>query len=310
MAAPVYDEKFLEDLKCPQNFSSLKHQIAKFVTSHQERCSRVVLVTSGGTTVPLESRTVRFIDNFSIGTRGSASAEYFLDEGYAVIFLHRNRSLTPFARHFTPSSFMDVMKFDENRIIVDEIQVPALSKILERYQRAKAENRLLLIGFQTIGEYLHLLRVCATELKSVGKLAMLYLAAAVSDFYIPKEDLPEHKIQSSDGPLKIHLQMVPKMLGPLVHDWARNAFVVSFKLETDTSLLLSKSKQALEKYQHQVVIGNILEGRKREVTIVQTDTITPIVLSQTEIDNEIEIELRIVKNLCKLHEQHFDIEND
>jgi len=31
---------------------------------------------SGGTIVPLESRTVRYIDNFSVGTRGAVSAEY------------------------------------------------------------------------------------------------------------------------------------------------------------------------------------------------------------------------------------------
>jgi phosphopantothenate-cysteine ligase len=36
----------------------------------------IVLVTSGGTTVPLEKNTVRFIDNFSTGDRGSTSAEY------------------------------------------------------------------------------------------------------------------------------------------------------------------------------------------------------------------------------------------
>ena len=46
-------------------------------------------IKSGGTTVPLEQNTVRFIDNFSAGTRGSASAEYFLGAGYQVIFLHR-----------------------------------------------------------------------------------------------------------------------------------------------------------------------------------------------------------------------------
>ncbi len=41
--------------------------------------------------VPLEKQTVRFIDNFSAGTRGATSAEYFLDDkaDYAVIFLHR-----------------------------------------------------------------------------------------------------------------------------------------------------------------------------------------------------------------------------
>ena len=35
----------------------------------------IVLVTSGGTTVPLEKNTVRFIDNFSTGQRGAASVE-------------------------------------------------------------------------------------------------------------------------------------------------------------------------------------------------------------------------------------------
>ena len=38
----------------------------------------VVCVTSGGTTVPLERHCVRFIDNFSGGTRGALSAENFL----------------------------------------------------------------------------------------------------------------------------------------------------------------------------------------------------------------------------------------
>eukprot|EP00636_Phaeomonas_parva_P018923 CAMPEP_0118880284 /NCGR_PEP_ID=MMETSP1163-20130328/19889_1 /TAXON_ID=124430 /ORGANISM="Phaeomonas parva, Strain CCMP2877" /LENGTH=133 /DNA_ID=CAMNT_0006816649 /DNA_START=228 /DNA_END=625 /DNA_ORIENTATION=+ len=59
----------------------------------------VVLVTSGGTTVPLERRTVRFIDNFSTGSRGAASAERFLKLGYRVIFLSRTGSTAPFGRH-------------------------------------------------------------------------------------------------------------------------------------------------------------------------------------------------------------------
>lgn len=36
----------------------------------------IVCVTSGGTTVPLEQRCVRYIDNFSSGYRGAASTEY------------------------------------------------------------------------------------------------------------------------------------------------------------------------------------------------------------------------------------------
>lgn len=39
---------------------------------------RVAVVTSGGTTAPLERRCVRFLDNFSQGTRGALSAEQFL----------------------------------------------------------------------------------------------------------------------------------------------------------------------------------------------------------------------------------------
>jgi len=34
--------------------------------------------------IPLERNTVRFVDHFSAGTRGSVSAEYFLEQGYAV----------------------------------------------------------------------------------------------------------------------------------------------------------------------------------------------------------------------------------
>lgn len=38
----------------------------------------LAVVTSGGTTVPLERNCVRFIDNFSKGTRGALSAEQLL----------------------------------------------------------------------------------------------------------------------------------------------------------------------------------------------------------------------------------------
>lgn len=56
----------------------------------------LVVITSGGTTVPLERNCVRFIDNFSKGTRGALSAEQFLQAGYAVIFLSRHGSAQPY----------------------------------------------------------------------------------------------------------------------------------------------------------------------------------------------------------------------
>ena len=65
--------------------------------------------------MPLEHNTVRFVDNFSAGTRGAASAEYFLDHGYAVIFMHRVKSLEPFTRHFSGQKIMDMLELHEGQ---------------------------------------------------------------------------------------------------------------------------------------------------------------------------------------------------
>ena len=98
------------------------------------------------------------------------------------------------------------------------------------------------------------MQATAQEMHILGPLALLYLAAAVSDFYIPASQMPCHKIQSSGGPLSLSLQLVPKMLAPLVKIWAPNAFIVSFKLETNEMLLETKSKESLQKYHHHVRI--------------------------------------------------------
>jgi hypothetical protein len=62
--------------------ASCRQRLAAFLAAlspEPGRLSRpLVVVTSGGTTVPLERRCVRFIDNFSAGTRGALSTEEFL----------------------------------------------------------------------------------------------------------------------------------------------------------------------------------------------------------------------------------------
>uniref|UniRef100_G1N5A2 DNA/pantothenate metabolism flavoprotein C-terminal domain-containing protein n=2 Tax=Meleagris gallopavo TaxID=9103 RepID=G1N5A2_MELGA len=134
-----------------------------------------------------------------------------------------------------------------------------------------------------------------------GSSVMFYLAAAVSDFYIPASEMSEHKIQSSEGALQITMKMVPKMLSPLVKEWAPEAFVISFKLETDPLILIDKSRQALEKYRHQVVVANILESRRTSVIIVTKDSQTPLTLSEEEIAQGMEIEEKIVSYLQGQH---------
>jgi len=274
-----------------------------FINHHAANNRRVVLVTSGGTTVPLENQTVRFIDNFSAGTRGATSAEYFLENDYAVIFLHRQFSLLPYSRHYSHSTncFLDFMTTGPGGdVVVDDSYQAQMRAVLQRYEKAKRENALLLLPFTTVNEYLWDLRALATLMQPLGANGLFYLAAAVSDFFVPAQRMVEHKIQSSedfthangkvvagagasngaDGTsstpaaqmagksLIIDLDPVPKFLKQLVDAWAPRSMIVSFKLETDEALLAEKSHYALKKYAHHLVIGNLLNTRKYEVLFV------------------------------------------
>lgn len=280
-----------------------------FINDHVESKRRVVLVTSGGTTVPLENQTVRFIDNFSAGTRGATSAEYFLEQGYAVIFLHRQFSLLPYSRHYSHSTncFLDFMEeappsdTKHGPIVVCNEYQNQMRDVLARYRHAKQNNLLLLLPFTTIAEYLFELRLLAQLMNPLGADALFYLAAAVSDFFIPRDRMAEHKIQSSELPasmskgqgtdesdiytgendheppknskkLVIDLDPVPKFLHRLVDGWApHGSMIVSFKLETDPNLLVYKAQTALQRYSHHLVIGNLLSTRKWEVVFVTRD---------------------------------------
>ncbi|KAL1859128.1 Phosphopantothenate--cysteine ligase cab2 [Paecilomyces lecythidis] len=300
--------------KYPPPKSLQKHEaLARaFIEYHVESNRRVVLVTSGGTTVPLETQTVRFIDNFSAGTRGATSAEYFLQAGYAVIFFHRQFSLLPYSRHYSHSTncFLDFMEEaqapssgsgenDNGPIVVRSEYQDEMRDVLRKYRYAKQNNRLLLLPFTTVTEYLFELRSLAMLMRPLGPNALFYLAAAVSDFFIPRDRMAEHKIQSSEVPvvsedsipeseiytgeneaqppkhgkkLVIDLDPVPKFLHRLVDGWAPDgSMIVSFKLETDPNLLVNKARTALQRYSHHLVIGNLLSTRKWEVVFVTPD---------------------------------------
>ncbi|KAL4781784.1 DNA/pantothenate metabolism flavoprotein [Aspergillus varians] len=292
-----------------------KHEsIARsFIDHHVESNRRVVLVTSGGTTVPLENQTVRFIDNFSAGTRGATSAEYFLEQEYAVIFLHRQFSLLPYSRHYSHSTncFLDFMdeaspsdssNSDHGHIVVRNEYQDEMRDVLRKYRYAKQNNLLLLLPFTTVSEYLFELRMLSKCMKPLGPNALFYLAAAVSDFFIPRDRMAEHKIQSAEIPkefssneeavgaddiytggfeqkeatsskkLVINLDPVPKFLHQLVDGWSpEGSMIVSFKLETDPNLLVYKAQTALQRYAHHLVIGNLLSTRKWEVVFVTRD---------------------------------------
>lgn len=288
------ENTYFNDNPPPKALDAYTKLVKAFISYHSCSDRRVVLVTSGGTTVPLENQTVRFIDNFSAGTRGATSAEYFLEAGYAVIFLHRQFSMLPYSRHYSHSTncFLDFLAEGQNgQVVANPEHQEKMLEVLRKYNIAKTENKILILSFTTITEYLWDLRTTSILLRPLGSKALFYLAAAVSDFFLPNDRLSEHKIQSSgqkapsinsslysQGPssqpahqgqqLNISLDPVPKFLSDLVDGWAPEGMIVSFKLETDPSLLIPKAQQALEKYQHHLVIGNLLSTRKWEVVFV------------------------------------------
>ncbi|KAI5589133.1 hypothetical protein BDE02_05G141200 [Populus trichocarpa] len=249
----------------------------------------VVCVTSGGTTVPLEQCCVRYIDNFSSGHRGATSTEYFIKAGYAVIFLYRRGTFQPYCRSLPEDSLLECFECsDDSAIQVRQPYTEAVKRAISDHHAAVAGGHLLKIPFTTIFEYLQILRSIAMSMRDLGSHAVYYLAAAVSDFYVPWKSMAEHKIQSASGPLDMRLVQVPKMLSALKKAWAPMAFCISFKLETDSKILLEKAEMALKKHRMHMVVANELSTRKEEVTVVTGNEKILVCRDKTQSDSDVE----------------------
>jgi len=123
---------------------------------------------------------------------------------------------------------------------------------------------------------------------ALQRRCLLLLAAAVSDYHIPAADMALHKLESRAGPLRIDMQQTPKTLHALRHGlaaeasssnataaedaWFPSGFAVSFKLETDSSVLLRKATAALRSYRVNAVVANMLHTRYQQVQLVTTRT--------------------------------------
>lgn len=60
---------------------------------------------------------------------------------------------------------------------------------LTKHRAVSSAGILLLVEFTTLSDYLYFLQGAAQALAVCGNAAMMYLAAAVSDFYIPTSDM-------------------------------------------------------------------------------------------------------------------------
>nr|CAB3446996.1 unnamed protein product [Digitaria exilis] len=225
---------------------------------------RIVCVTSGGTTVPLEQRCVRYIDNFSSGHRGAASTD---------------GSCQPFCRFLPDDSFLSFFDVTaDSKVQVVESHTTVVKKAIGEYSKAIEGGSLLKLPFTTIFEYLQLLKMVATSMSSVGLHGMFYLAAAVSDFYVPWDSMAKHKIQSAGGPLDMRLS----------------------QLETDSDILIQKAEMALSKYKMNVVVANLLATYKEEVVIVSNGERNSI----RRCNKDEDLEEHIIKLLEKSHSKY------
>lgn len=225
-----------------------------------------------------------------------------------MIFLHRQFSVLPYSRHYshTTNCFLDYLdQAEDGTVIISKKYQADIKPVLKEYKRAVDQNLMLFVPFTTVNQYLFTLHLISLELKPVHYNCLIYLAAAVSDFFLPISKVSEHKIQSQggSGQLTVDLDPVPKFLKRLVETWAPGAMIISFKLETDDSILLSKARQALTRYGHQLVIGNLLQTRKREVIFVTPTQNINYSITHEEEEAGKEIESIIIPKVVEMHKE-------
>ena len=231
--------------------------------------------------------------------------EHLLAAGYAVVFLTRRGSKFPFWRRLEPTdpyaSLLGLMGPEGHSTWA------ATASAVGAEAAAATSNgaRLLAVPFTSVIEYLAFLRVCTKALHeppsrylpndsnangesaaattaaktsaevSVGARALVVLAAAVSDFYIPEAAMATDKLQSTSGGasngLSLQLHSVPKLLRTLALEWCPLATVCTFKLETNEHVLLAKATASLAAYGVSVVAENNLADYKKRVTLVQAE---------------------------------------
>lgn len=139
------------------------------------------------------------------------------------MFFHRKGSIRPYS--CTPPEGLLVYTNEEIEINKSHPQYALYSKRLEAKQKYKYQ--ILEIEYHTIFSYLYGLHRFSEVMqkfvdsqdkeKASPTKGVIYLAAAVSDFYVPLSEMSEHKIQSREttqehGGLTLHLASTPKYL--------------------------------------------------------------------------------------------------
>ena len=167
-------------------------------------------------------------------------------------------------------------------------------ELREKITEAKIyKGKILFVEFVTLQDYLFMLEEMAKIFKENFEKfencpkPILYLCAAVSDFYIPFEEISEHKIQSraqEDG-MAMKLKKSPKILKN-IREISQNFVMVSFKLETDPEILEDKVMKSFKEYQSDWIVGNLLQTKDTEITLYKKNEGKNLLLKTEGIDLE------------------------
>lgn len=275
-----------------------------FINKTEKEGRKLVLVTSGGCSVRLEKNTVRMIENFSTGTRGALSAEFFLHNGYNVIFYYRDKSNLPFIYKIITQKLLLDEEYAKSNLVSDT------KKYLKEYM-----NRIFYLPYTTFDDYHNKLYILIEKIKQLERRSIIYLAAAISDFIIPEDKLSEHKIQSKDEEghskktIELTLYPAPKDLYKIKEGLNKHSMLITFKLETNEDILKTKSYQAINKTKCDLVVANVMDKRYDEIHLYINSSINKDIVHKPIFKREFNVDVieeEIVKEIINLHEKFIE----
>ncbi|UKJ90350.1 phosphopantothenate--cysteine ligase (ATP) [Theileria orientalis] len=237
---------------------------------------RVIVITSGGTSVNLDRYGIRYIDNFSSGRRGSEIAEFFLSRGYLVLFLSRKTAHLPFIRftndHDNPYRLLESLKVGNDSSITVEGGSEFKELIVKNIEGySKYKSRLFLDYFTTLSEYQDKFTVIVHFCKRFMQNVAYCLVAAASDFKFSNDSLMMDKFSSSNT-VNLRLEPLLKMRKIIRQISDGYPTVCCFKMSTNRTEMENAAKAMLLKpTSADMIVCNIFNERLTNVSIVFSD---------------------------------------
>jgi phosphopantothenoylcysteine synthetase/decarboxylase len=197
-----------------------------------------VLVTSGGTKIPIDS--VRDITNMSKGTFGSKIATELLKQGHEVIFFMAEGSKSPMSRTFHADGGKYTYDNFHNWFV-------EASKYTEKYHEYK---------YKTYDQYKNGLQLCL----QAEQPDVVILAAAVSDYGV--ENPVDGKMRSCND-YTIKLKELPKIIN-YIKQWSPFSKLVGFKLMVGApgNKLIDAAKKSIADNLCDMIVANDYEDIK------------------------------------------------